>query len=419
MNAFFKHVFYLLKIIIDYLGSFLFKITGYQLVNLTYEKFEKQLSSECRKQIKDTIAEKAIKILLNDLDNCPDLSIVGRFLFKENYRQVMENRCNLYRIVKKDQSIRQVAIKDPVAILTLPRTGSTFFHCLLAQDKRWKVPELWEMLNITHLPEDPLTLQNRRTIADTKKKFEMILRLYSKNFELAHPLKATNPEDLLFILSTQGIDMMLPIFFNVPNYEKFLQNLTYIDWLEIYNHVKLYFQAMGFKQNIERRRLLFMVHLSKYCNLEALKTVFPDCRFITLHRDPVVTCQSWFSLMSFATGVTYVFPQRHEDFHHLSNSAIENCIQGCNKLVDTKGNCGHIHLPFSELQLNPLKLIKEVYNQLEIEWTADCEKAFHDFIKYQRDHRCGVHKYRYMKADLSKLRIGIENYIRVFNEYIK
>lgn len=419
MNFLLKRLFYTLKVCIDFIDIFLFKITRFRLISLNYENFLNRLSIDCRGQIKGTIAERALKILLKDLDNCLDLSVTGRFLLRENFLQTMENRCNLHRIVRRNSAIRDVPLENPVAILTLPRTGSTFFHCLLAKDKRWKTPELWEMLKIAPLPEDPLTLKNRRDMIDMQKKFRFFSSLYSKNFKIAHPTHARNPEDLRLIMSQQGIDPVIATMFNLPNYDQFLRNLTFNDWQEIYKHIKLYFQAIGYKQNLEKRRLLFMIHLNKYLNLEALKNVFPESKFITLHRDPVVSCQSWFSLLISTTGVTYNYSRNPRNLKHIIDSIFNHFIEGSKKLAEFKIDSNHIHIPFSELRLNPLNVIKQAYIKLNMDWTDELEKTILNFINNQTDHRCGVHKYTYMNVNLQNFAQNIRNYKEIFKEYIK
>ena len=86
-----------------------------------------------------------------------ELTTLGYFVVQENLTETMIRRLKMQACLKTaaGKAISQVAITEPIFVLGLPRTGTTFLHRLLSLDTaRFRAPLLWELL--FPVPEVPL-----------------------------------------------------------------------------------------------------------------------------------------------------------------------------------------------------------------------------------------------------------------------
>jgi len=55
------------------------------------------------------------------------------------------NRSSVMKYVTEKPEIAKIAIKQPIIVLGLPRTGSTLLYNLISCDPSTRSPQLWEM----------------------------------------------------------------------------------------------------------------------------------------------------------------------------------------------------------------------------------------------------------------------------------
>jgi len=83
---------------------------------------------------------------LEVLENEARLTTLGRLVAQGMIAKSLTNRFLLDHKFEIDDRIRKEKVKPPVVILGLPRTGTTFLHGLLSQDRRmFRSPMHWEL----------------------------------------------------------------------------------------------------------------------------------------------------------------------------------------------------------------------------------------------------------------------------------
>ncbi|CAD5112455.1 unnamed protein product [Dimorphilus gyrociliatus] len=362
--------------------------------------------------------KKNLKLLLSNTEKA--YSTLGRLsLTKDIVKNV--NRLSEYRSIIQTESeiFSQISIVKPVFILTLPRTGSTFLHCLLSEDKRWKVPGKWELGKPYPYPLDPPSKENEETLASFKESNFLLSQFYGpQNIGIAHKLQPTDSEDILTYMRGDGIFSSQSFALDIPEYNACVENLSYNTWLKIFENFKDRLKMISRFQNLENRRFLLMFHMSPFCNISALLETFPDAQFIILHRDPIKIIPSITSLFQYTSRI------------HLKPFT-DNTQYICDKLTDVylkeidkmfiwredkrlKKN-KIIDLQFSELVKNPKNVVKQLYRFLQIEYNQECDEAFENYIKFQNNHKYGVHKYMKMNLDKVKIRRRSKEYMRLYN----
>src|SRR5258706_9182428 len=94
----------------------------------------------------DPAVETRLQMLVNSLENEADLHPVGRFLARTHLRCLLETQLQLTDVWNKCKEIESEPIQQPIFITGMPRSGSTFLHELLAQDRDHRVPRAWEVM---------------------------------------------------------------------------------------------------------------------------------------------------------------------------------------------------------------------------------------------------------------------------------
>ena len=88
-----------------------------------------------------------LAVLLKSLNDEANLNAGGRFGQYQRILNILINRLRVEAWIAKHPEILSEEILAPVVIIGLQRTGSTFFHRILAADKRFYAPLWYEVRN--------------------------------------------------------------------------------------------------------------------------------------------------------------------------------------------------------------------------------------------------------------------------------
>lgn len=145
MNVVVRFFILLVKFIVDMIGDFLYKL-GFKLDVLNLTTVCNGLSKQAKSELLQTdYLRKNLVTLMDNMVADNEMPISGKFFTKVWMIKLLELRVRIQRCLKEDPSIYNVPLKRPIFFVTLMRTGSTFLHHLLSQDKNWRCPELWEL----------------------------------------------------------------------------------------------------------------------------------------------------------------------------------------------------------------------------------------------------------------------------------
>jgi hypothetical protein len=208
------------------------------------------------------------------------------FLFE--MRRLLTNRLVIQNELKRRPDILEIPIEQPLFILGLPRSGTTLLHHLLAQDPAARAPLFWEML--WPVPVGGLGNQGNRGHDPRIAWAEHMIKKIDNPKEI-HELKATNPEECHVLLMNT---FMCPTFYlrwNVPSYFEWLKQQ---DMTSAYGYYKVLLQILLRTKSGNHFVLKDPAHLDF---LENIAEVFPNAKFIWLHRDPSKVVPSFFNLM--------------------------------------------------------------------------------------------------------------------------
>src|SRR5262245_25465626 len=104
------------------------------------------------------------------------LTPVGRAMARRQALDLLESRLRMQDEWRRHPEMSAGAVRAPIFVLGLPRTGTSILHELLAQDPQNRVPMTWEVM-WPWPPPDAATYESDPRIARAEQHFGTIDRL--------------------------------------------------------------------------------------------------------------------------------------------------------------------------------------------------------------------------------------------------
>jgi len=234
-----------------------------------------------------------LQVLLRSLDEEAGLSDAGRQGQWERLVQILVNRLQVEDWVRRHPEILAEEVAPPVAIVGLPRTGTTMLHRILSSDQRFYSPLWYEVRNPSPAPDWDFNTPDPR-IAAAKQEVQAMLE---GNPDLAaiHPMDATAPDEDIMLLEHSFYSSTPDAYCHVPSYGRWVAEH---DNRGAYRYLRKLLQFLQWQkrrsgQPAARCWLLKTPHHLHF--MQVLMDVFPGVRVIQTHRDPLETIPSFAS----------------------------------------------------------------------------------------------------------------------------
>ncbi len=196
----------------------------------------------------------ALSRLLESCQRESRLNMIGRIALRADLLRTLCSRLFLERDRQLYAGIARQEIREPLFIVGLPRSGTTFLHTLLAADPEhnWLAP----------------------------------------TFRHVHPVGAELPQECVALMTPTFMSDQFDTMYNVPSYRAwFLRQ----DLLPAYEYHRRFLQHLQFRRNAPRWVLKAPTHMFA---LPTLLSVYPDALFIQAHRAPLEAMASVSSLIT-------------------------------------------------------------------------------------------------------------------------
>ena len=212
------------------------------------------------------------------------------------YSRVLHDVASFAAERQRHPEIEQVEMRQPVFIIGINRTGTTFLHRLLARDPRFWTLKVYELVQPT------LPLDEYLRVADTaddprRDHIQDILEASGMAEALTgiHSVDIEEPEEDFPLLRWSFTSWIFTIRYHVPDYVRYLETTGSRHAYGCHHALMQYFTWQR-QQRGDTRQWLFKMpfHLME---LEALMERYPDALFIQTHREPMYFLGSWMSLV--------------------------------------------------------------------------------------------------------------------------
>jgi hypothetical protein len=217
------------------------------------------------------------------MDEEAELHLAGRLRMRAELQVILENRLRLVDLWSREPAVAETAVRGPIIVTGLGRSGTTLLHELLACDPANRAPLLWELLHSVPPPPEPQEIGTRTDPrAELADREITLMDEMVPAFTAMHENGGDLPTECIFIFAHQFSTDMYTGLCNVPSYTlwKAGQDQTpAYDW-----HRRTLQTLQWGAPATERFVLKAPSHLSA---LPLVFATYPDARVVITHRDPL------------------------------------------------------------------------------------------------------------------------------------
>jgi len=302
-----------------------------------------------------------------------ELTMFGRLSLQWDFIRLMRNAAKVEQALSSNPAMREAPVVAPIFILGLPRSGTTFLHGLLADDPDNLVPRAWQTIYPQPRRADFDSSADRRAKI-VNRQFQFFGGI-SPEFSQLHPIDADGPQECSEITSHVFQSLRFDTTFRVPDYQQ---------WIDARGHEEAFLFHRKFLQVLQHgaggmgaaaHRWVLKCPDHSFC-LDAILKIYPDARFVVVHRDPLRV----FASVAHLTEVLRKPFLKNIDPLEIGAQVTERWIEGAQRLVefDQRADLGpgrKIHIHYDELAAAPLAAIARIYAQFDLPFSAAAAKA--------------------------------------------
>lgn len=319
--------------------------------------------------------------LLESCDREARLNVIGKLALKNDVVRILCNRLCLVRDRNVLPEIAKQQVREPVFILGLPRSGTTLLHTLLATDPAHRVPLTWEVMS----PSPPHVHDREQRIRAANRDLAM-LRWLAPTFENVHATGAELPQECVSLISPTFLSDQFDTMYNIPSYRAwfFRQDLR-----PAYEFHRRFLQHLQFRRSAERWILKAPAHMFF---APALLSIYPDAKFVQLHRDPIDAVASVSSLVTILRSVfsDSVDPvQVGQDAMVYWSDAVKTFLEVRDKLPADRV----CDLYYDEVRRDPIAATRRVYEYFNWKLQPEIEQKVRTTLAEQNSRSNGAHRY--------------------------
>ncbi|CAB3760303.1 sulfotransferase family protein [Paraburkholderia solisilvae] len=302
-----------------------------------------------------------------------DLNLFGRVSTHWDILRLLTNLLILRDRELADPAILQRPVTQPIFVLGMPRSGSSFLHSLLAEDETSFAPRCWQA--IYPYPDHPAAGRHAGP-RKVQRQFDFFHRL-APELRDVHPFNALTPQECTEFTAHSFRSLRFETIYHVPSYKR---------WVKQAGHAQGHRTHRRFLQHLQDTRATRCVLKSPdhVFAMDALREVYPDARVIFTHRDPLKVLPSVARL----TEVLRRPFAKHIDKDVIGAQISADWAYGAQQIVaaDTDGlwpgqHVFHVH--YKTLTAAPLDTIRQIYDHFELEFTP----AFRARLQEQIDRK--------------------------------
>jgi hypothetical protein len=310
----------------------------------------------------DTSFEEPLEVLLRSYEQEANLTVFGRFAARWDALRFLSNLLLLCEAEKRAPAILDQTIDRPIFITGLPRSGSTFLHNLLAQDRSNHVPRAWETIypylgqngSARHADGRPRTVNRQLAIFGK----------LAPELQSLHPFTAYSPQECTEITAHVFRSLRFDTTHVVPTYRHWMDDIGHV---AAYRFHRRFLKHLQYQNGPGRWVLKSPDHVFA---LDALRDVYPDARFIFTHRHPVEVLPSVAKL----TDVLRRPFTRHVDRLEIGQQVGERWAKGAATLVAEGARAVPdrvVHLKFGDIVRDPFDSVSAVYEHFGLALSAE------------------------------------------------
>jgi hypothetical protein len=342
-------------------------------------------------------------VLLRAYDEEAHLTPFGRMMVNQELSGILKSRLSVQQAWTQRPSILQAAVRRPIFILGLPRTGTTALHFLLGEDPQNQVLEYWLAAAPGPRPPRREWETDPRYVAAVRG-LKMMYYL-DPSLKAIHLMTADGPDECRHLFLQSFLDDTFDSNATIPSYTKwYAQQDMHPVYARHRDILKLIQAAPTDGAALPERRwvLKYPAHMR---NLRVLLDTYPDACIVQTHRDPARVLPSICSLVAGWRGLYEGAVDRHA-IGRWQLDMWSSMVQTAMAVRQTSPAAQFYDFSFSELTTEPIAAIKRMYTHFGFDFTPDAEQRMRAWHAANPQGKHGGHRYAAADFGLSDGAIG-------------
>jgi Sulfotransferase family len=336
-------------------------------------------------------------------------------LLKQEFDRLLANRLRMQQDIRQHPEILEEEVLPPIFITSMPRTGSTKLHRMLAATGDFNALRYWHSLNFAPFPAADGAEPDPRIAAA----YEHLNRIYehAPDFQKAHPMYAEEAEEELALLDA-GFNSLYrwAALLNVPSYIGFVLSS---DPLAAFRDLRAMIQYLQWQHfgGLGRR---WVFKTPSLFGFEAVYSMaFEGTDFIVTHRHPERTMASTCFL---ACGSRSLYSE--QDFTGvISEMVLGNfgqALQGHLAWREAYPPEKVLDVRFEDIVNDEVGVSRRVYDFLGMEWTDRAEENLKAWIEMDstRGHEPSKAKLETYGLEPEQINEAFGAYIERYSEFL-
>jgi hypothetical protein len=327
-----------------------------------------------------------LDILVRGYETEAHLTPLGRLVARGDALGLLVNRLRLEADRKRHPAIAEEAIRQPLFIVGLPRTGTTLLHGLLAQDPASRVARAWEVMMPSPPPEQGRDEDDPRIRAAERRLvgFDLI----APDFKTIHPLGARLPLECIAITAHTFLSPRFHTTYHIPSYQEWLEHQ---DLGPSYAFHRRFLQHLQWRSQARRWVLKAPAHVFHF---EALFATYPDAIVVQTHRDPLTVLASVASL-------TLVLQRAFVESLDVADIGAEvrrRWTMGLERAMQFRRDhpaaaARFLDVGYHDLVRDPIAAVRRIYDRFAIPFTTEAEERMRGHLARFPKDKHGQHRY--------------------------
>jgi hypothetical protein len=359
----------------------------------------------------DESFREGLEVLTMGLRDEAQLSQLGQIAAYYNLVDQLCVRLKLIDYRAQRPEVKTEAIRQPLFITGLPRTGSTIIYELIAQDPGFRSPATWEVAK----PIPPAMADSFETDKRIKpvNRALALLEQLSPGFNAIHAIGATLPQECVYILASHFISEQFGYMYHVPKYRAWSLEQ---DMTQAYQWHANFLQHLQVDYKRDRWVLKAPAHLAY---LKYLLAQYPDAAIVWTHRRPLDAVSSFSSLATHLQGGF----SRSVDPLVVGDHQARHFAKMMHKGMEQRDALDHgqfLDVSFSAICSNPINVVRDIYAHFGMNFSSEAEGLMQDYLKRRPRDLYGVHKYRSADfgLDESQEKQLFPEYLQKYGKYL-
>ena len=327
-----------------------------------------------------------LRVLLQSMDYDPHFSAMGRRMAWGMVIGVLRSRAQAIQSMKGTPGFDAHAIRSPVVITGVPRTGTTALHRLMAVDRRFQGLQTW--LLDSPMPRPPVDTwqdypQFQKTVAALAAQHAA-----TPEKRAAHYRAAEEVHECCMVLRQSFVSNLWNCAWSAATYDAWWQCQSEES---AYRHYHRCVQLIGSNEPETRWLLKNPGHID---NLDLLFAIFPEAKVIQTHRDPAKAVPSLVSLLMQLNALTEDGrrQQRAETMLEREVAKWSSAVRKAERVrLQHPGNV--LDVVHGDFHRDPMGVLERIYGFIGMEITDDVRVGFSQRIEEKPELSHGVHRY--------------------------